>query len=604
MNSPYTEEELIFLFNNENKTTLLDIYFNPIKNFVAQNKEGYLDSHFANELLLAINKKANVTKYDMVFLCSKIYSSKELLVKFTESLSVINKKIFIKGIWQPEINARELKEIYKCNFYDVSEYKNTYDYRSKFNIHLIKDLESWNAYIKNNINELRYIYDINKFKEGLKVWIAFPQLKRMIYSSVLEKPEGYELQEATLSENVITFSYEQKIFQEFPLLVAYHLQKKIQYTQKGVPSLPSVRKMAKTVNIEKFPLKQGDELRNMMLTGLLSEKFKYNALKDTPLSALRQLFSSAKITKKMLSPIILPNLKGMNRLNEYDYRYRVAQDIIETIKLLPIDTWISKENLTIFVHTHFIDLDVISSYNLGNVQNTFKEPDRYGSILLTESEMDQAVYWPNFYGYFYLFAAFGLMEIAINKDVKLRDSYYDDFEACKLTKLGAYVLNQLEEYKMPELSESLNLIFEEDSLFIRVEGDIELATVIIGNYVSKISDNKFQFSSEVFLKDCKTTQSIEDKINIFKTAVGKKLPDYWLNHLENLVVNSEIIHQNNNLIVFKIPSENKDLIKIIAQDAELKKIIIKAEQFYILVERKNYGAFISRMKHFGILINP
>ena len=54
--------------------------------------------------------------------------------------------------------------------------------------------------------------------------------------------------------------------------------------------------------------------------------------------------------------------------------------------------------------------------------------------------------------------------------------------------------------------------------------------------------------------------------------------------------------------VYKLPPENKELHRIVAQDSDLRNVIIKAEGFYILVEEKQSAAFINRMKALGYLI--
>jgi hypothetical protein len=54
--------------------------------------------------------------------------------------------------------------------------------------------------------------------------------------------------------------------------------------------------------------------------------------------------------------------------------------------------------------------------------------------------------------------------------------------------------------------------------------------------------------------------------------------------------------------IFKIPSDNNALIRIIAKDAMLKKLIIKAEGYHILVPKDNVSKFKKRLQEFGYFI--
>ena len=59
----------------------------------------------------------------------------------------------------------------------------------------------------------------------------------------------------------------------------------------------------------------------------------------------------------------------------------------------------------------------------------------------------------------------------------------------KLTALGAYVLGKTKDYQPPVSETDNKLVFDENSLMIRVEGNPDLAHVQLMNYAQKVSAN-------------------------------------------------------------------------------------------------------------------
>lgn len=125
----------------------------------------------------------------------------------------------------------------------------------------------------------------------------------------------------------------------------------------------------------------------------------------------------------------------------------------------------------------------------------------------------------------------------------------------------------------------------------------------LGNYTSKVSDTRYLFSHGQFLKDCKNLIDVTNKINMFKHSIGQPLPDNWNEALDKIIANTKLLKRITSQEVFVLPSDNRELHRLIAQDETLKKIVIKAEQYHILVEGDNIQTFKNRLKEFGILLS-
>jgi hypothetical protein len=359
--------------------------------------------------------------------------------------------------------------------------------------------------------------------------------------------------------------------------------------------------MAKTLQLKPFPVEGNDTLRVLMIAGLF-EGFAMTSISESPLAILKQLFSR-NFEKKPLAPFLLTHLKGINYFYYNDFKSEVTLHIFQIFKDMPPGEWITFENIKQFAATHFIRLAPLSAWRIGKLSIDFGTTSAsYYDNHINDATVDDYVYIPHLAGHIFLLAAFGLMEISIDENKPLQFSYYDGLQACKLTALGAYLLGITSKYTQPQNESETKLSFDGQSPIIRIEGNIMLADTMMNDYTTKVSGNRYQFSPEKFLKSCKSTKDLENKIALFKQTINQKLPDFWENYLQELISNSKEIRVKGNMRVFKLPAENKDLHRIIAQDNELRHIIIKAEGFHILVEEKQASAFINRMKALGYLI--
>jgi len=268
------------------------------------------------------------------------------------------------------------------------------------------------------------------------------------------------------------------------------------------------------------------------------------------------------------------------------------------------------ENMHIYVKTHFLDLLPLHDRQLyDKVYYEDQEVNSYNNKeYISTSRHFSFIYRPFLAGAAYLFGAFGLMELAYeNKDPEGEFgqdwfSEYDGLKAVRLTTLGAYVLGLRKDYEALVLKSDNRLMPDNNSLMIRVEGNPALAHIQLANYAQKIADNRYQFSPAIFLKECKTGKDITNKITFFRQSVGVVLPQYWEDYLGRLINNNKLITSEKKLNIYRLPPQDKELQRLLVHDEVLKKLVIKAEQYYILVEKTNEALFRSRLKEAGILL--
>ena len=598
-----SQEELNKIRNelaSKTKEWISNFLYSPAIKFLARNEAKY-KAEIEKTRIGGYLKKVP-PKDEMISIVLKIFTNEKIAKGYQlqygeEGLAIIN-----KAVWTEGLNRAGLEAILKKNTITITRGKY---YQA---LELIPEVKSvWGIYITILESNL-YFYHSEEIKENADLRLVFPMVLRKLFSIHLPKPEGYELTPVSPPSGDYTiYTAEEDIFNELPRIIAFHGKGEIKYSQKGYPNLASAKKMSKLLKLSEFSTDFEYPQRSLLIAGLLSEKFRIKNISEPPLKVIKSLF----LTDFNLfppAPYLLSHLKGITSLYPHNFIPHTSDTIFKTFRQLPEGEWFTLDNLETFVNSHFLDVIPLNSWILSDKiraeynDYTDRESSKY-SIKISPENIRQWVSRPYLAGHIALLAAFGLSDIATDDNTPNVFTPYDNLYAFRLTPLGAYVLGSRRDYKAPTLQNArTTLIFNENSPVIRIEGDLTLGDTLLDGYVSRVNENFYQFNPGKFLKDCKSANDVQKKISLFKQTIGQKLPPFWENYLEELVSNSRSISRQPNLRVFKIPEGDKTLQQLIVQDEFLKKLILKAELYHVLVPDTHLPAFTERMKELGYLI--
>jgi len=213
-------------------------------------------------------------------------------------------------------------------------------------------------------------------------------------------------------------------------------------------------------------------------------------------------------------------------------------------------------------------------------------------------------------GTFFLFATFGLVDIAYDQPVnpkaekfnKKYISVYDGLKYVRLTPLGAYLCGLSPNYEVTVKTDH-QILLDEQNLFISYQGDNKPLTSILSKIARKAGEHLYKVDYETLLADCQTQKEVVGKINIFKQLISTDLPPNWQKFFDSLEQKSFTLEsQENEFKVFQLP-EDKELIRLVASDAFLKKNIIKAEMYFIIIPKSDVSKVKNYLKKFGFLID-
>ena len=170
--------------------------------------------------------------------------------------------------------------------------------------------------------------------------------------------------------------------------------------------------------------------------------------------------------------------------------------------------------------------------------------------------------------------------------------------------MGAYIFGQKSSFQHETATvQKSKLSLSNDSLLIIADGEMTALTdKMLGAYSEKLGNTRYRVTSESFLKDCKTRKEIESKIALFKAAINSSIPTFWDKFFRELINNATAIKINKYVVTYTLLKDDKELHRLIAQDMELKQLVLKAEGFNLLVPVENLTKFKSRMKELGFVV--
>ncbi|MCP4403683.1 MAG: hypothetical protein GY801_41055, partial [bacterium] len=343
-------------------------------------------------------------------------------------------------------------------------------------------------------------------------------------------------------------------------------------------------------------------------------------LERDPLALLRELFqkffSTASDKKQKRLADFLYHLKG-GGYYEYDYAKRethVKSSLLTLLKALTPSKWYSLDGLLKYGFYRDLYLYVI-------------QPDRYGSELyfskshggayggyertyVRRENYTQVVTAPFLKTTFFLFAAFGLLDLAYNlpenPEIQERNKAYlspfDGLRYVRLTPLGAYAIGLQKSYKATVHEESANVALDDKRLILTLEGQDPLKQMVLEKMADKISNTCYKVNYQSFLKECATRKDIKQKIEMFRDLVSETPPPVWQDFLQDVQNKINPLVKQSKLTAFRL-QESKELIALFAQDEVLKKYVLKAEGFHVLIEQKDISKIKKRLEEFGYFID-
>jgi len=578
--------------SNYNSDSLIKIG-TYVKNFLTNNLHFFVENSgiftLQNELK---DKKSNKTLKAKIF--SYIFLEKEIFDNFLQTFPTDVKKIFAYLTFHREAYLNKIENILKIKTLIIkksSYYSNSYD-----------------------IPDAYYLFSPEKVYGNDYLFLSFKSEFLSILQEFFPKPDDYNLLPLeTIPDNYLIFNDNDAIFTNIDSLFSYFsinsnlldIDKKITNAQAS--------KLMKIFNINEF-FKTEDKDINSLLTNMLVRFVILNLEKKNNLLLSKHVLIKNWITDiksgkfKFIKALFLFNTSTTNAsYNSKDADF--FSNYFSIFKTIEIGKWISYSNFynsLAYKGNHFKLVAYEYLYGMGYPKSTntvsLKKID---AKPITNDTYEVAIIHQSIKALIFLFAALNVLEIAYNiPDLHAIGescySPYDELAYFKITPFGAYCLDINKDYEPLITIKEKPFELDSDNLFIRLLENSNAADEIVLKEVgTKISYNRYKVTPESFMKSCDNEQKIKDKIKFFETFVDKNPPEIWRKFFKTINNNINPLIKVNNVIVFRISESNKDLINLIATNQILRKMVIIAEGYKIIVNGKDVPTFKSKLKEFG-----
>jgi hypothetical protein len=548
----------------------------------------------------------NPKKWQLATITGIPFASETLFKAFRNTLPQQVREIMRALIWRESLTNHTIKKDLGFDIYNIKEKvwsahytKKTYSLKPEFEFFLNKGNE--NAY-----------YSGEEPLFNLSIGASLQRIIRQYYP----RPRYADLHFVDkIEETDYLFEGEKEILLEFPRLEVYAMQGNIKTTSNGKVSVATLNKMQKKVGIKEFYPEDEEKLvkglRSCLLGGLICARKRKVAALDIH-EKIRSLIKHT-FKEHYLSPVtILPYFKGMSYFDSY-YDNSNVRAFTQVFSKLPVGKWVTAKNFVDYLRYNSLD-DKPISYQFSRDKLYFDKriKTEHGNYnekhYIGKGAYHSCVLLPYQKGICFLFAAYGLLDIAYNKvdfsePGETSNSPYEGLAYLRLTNLGAYALELVKEYELPESFKKSVTILSEDSLTITVDADDTTAPMVLEPYAVRVSPNRYRTDFSFFLKGVKDKKELQNKITLFKQAVKVDLPENWVEFFTEVRGKIDPLTKYGAVKVFKIPQENKELLKLIARDPILQKHSMKAENYHLIVPNKSMAAFKARMREFGYLLS-
>lgn len=568
------------------KEVLFKLYTKYFLDWIA---EGYIGSNLGLFEISLISENSN--KQTFLDLLEQFYSKEEIFCTVFETLDTEVKNVFEEIAWNGKFFISNREQYLKL--------ENNYD--------LNKDLKEEYLFFK-----------IEKdIKKGEYLFLDYDILR--VIRRFMKKPKEYNIIPQKKIDASLVNNNEKELIENFKMYFEFYSQGGIKLSSSAKILKESKLNMKKYCNISEYyeDSKDLDYLKTETIAlFFFLVKDKYIDEKYFKVSNIKNVvndFMSGELIKDEnyhYTSLYLNYLKGVKNIwKSKEEIKRGFATIKKIISEFPDDKPVSVDNIikAILYRDEFIEIiDVKDAYDYIYINEANYERTK----ILNYEKYQMYVVIPFIKSVLFILGVLGVFEIyydypSINNSLYLKNGYlskYDGIKYIKFTELGRYCFDRVDEYDFKNAKEDGEVILDEDRLIATVMGDAPVKTMFLERVAHRIATNKYKFSRENFLRGVGSSKDIEERINEFYSKITPEPSKIWREFFEDLLEKSSAIKADNQFVVLKLKND-KELIKTITRDERFKPLMLKGEDFHLLIKSENVSEVISLFKEHGYYVN-
>lgn len=568
------------------KEVLFKLYTKYFLDWIA---EGYIGSNLGLFEISLISENSN--KQTFLDLLEQFYSKEEIFCTIFEKLDKDVREVFEEVAWNGKFFITNRERFLKLeNNYDIN-----------------KDLKE----------EFLFFKADKDIKKGEYLYLDYDILR--VIRKYMKKPEEYNIiPQKKIKANLVN-SNEKELIENFKMYFEFYSQGGVKLSSSAKILKESKLNMKKYCNITEYyeDSKDLDYLKTETIAlffFLVKDKYiDENYFKVSNIKNIVGDFISGELIKEEnyhYTSLYLNYLKGVKNIwkskEEIKRGFATIKKIIDE---LPDDKPVSVDNIikAILYRDEFIEIiDVKDAYDYIYINEANYERTK----ILNYEKYQMYVVIPFIKSVLFLLGVLGVFEIyydypSINNSLYLKNGYlskYDGIKYIKFTELGRYCFDRIDEYDFKNTKEDGEVILDEDRLIATLMGDAPVKTMFLERVSQRIATNKYKFTRENFLRGISSSKEIEERINEFYTKITSEPNQLWREFFEDILEKSSVIKAESQFVVLKLKND-KELIKTITKDERFKPLMLKGEDFHLLIKSENVSEVISLFKEHGYYVN-
>lgn len=568
------------------KEVLFRLYTKYFLDWIA---EGYIGSNLGLFEISLISENSN--KQTFLDLLEQFYLKEEIFCTIYEKLDKSVKEVFEEIAWKGKYYITNKERFFKLeNNYDIN-----------------KDLKDEYLFFKADKDN----------KRGEYLFLDYDIVR--VIRRFMKKPMEYNIIPQKNIDASLVNNNEKEIIENFKMYFEFYSQGGIKLSSSAKILKESKLNMRKYCNISEYyeDSKDLDYLKTETIAlffFLVKEKYiDENYFKVSNIKSIIKDFMSGELIKEEnyhYTSLYLNYLKGVKNIwKSKEEIKRGLATIKNIIAEIPDDKPVSIDNIikAILYRDEFIEIiDVKDAYDYIYINEANYERTK----ILNYEKYQMYVVIPFIKSVLFILGVLGIFEVyydypSINNSLYLKNGYlskFDGIKYIKFTELGRYCFDRVEEYDFKNAKEDGEVILDEDRLIATIMGDAPVKTMFLERVAQRIANNKYKFTRENFLRGVSSSREIEDRINEFYSKITPEPTSLWREFFDDLLEKSSAIKADNQYVVLKLKND-KELIKTITKDERFKPLMLKGEDFHLLIKSENVTEVVSLFKEHGYYVN-
>ncbi len=453
-------------------------------------------------------------------------------------------------------------------------------------------------------------------KQNIKADMYLPDGIRYALKEFVVKPDGYHLSAVKIDENDYQVHTNQGIIlDELPLFLSYVKEGQLKLSKTDKVLKASLRELDKISPVSEFyEAKDLQYIRTELIVSFLRE-MSLDIHSDS-LGILKALFEEyAQGSEFSCLDNILFHVKGRSVFHNHSFREErdIGSEIWKyIIRKLPPNKWVSLKNIIQSTIFRELEIDCIPMSFAGRyLYITVKGRWADEKVYISSEYYNDVIIAPLLAGCFFMFAAFGLVDIAyeepksewLTQSGKEYLSVFDGLRYVRLTDLGAYLTKQKKSYK-PSFKKTKKAILTVDDkrLLFSMEGEDHLKRILIERFAVPIDTKRFRVSYDSLLKRCVSKKDVQEKIDLFHAHVSAAPPVIWDEFFKKVLDRVNPLSPKTDIVVYQL-KKDPELWELMARDKLLKESVLKVEKYHVAISKKDFSKVKRRLESFGYLMD-